>query len=335
MRRLNFALFMATAACLTLCCGEDGAGPTPETSVWGIAFHLSGTAGITDLYFLGPDDGWACADETVYRYDGTDWSAFQDLAKLNPGWIFDLSSVCALAGGDLWLGGTAFYPGREAEAFHYNGSTWEFVDVPDCSSVSDIFFVSPNVGWIAGPDGIFRYDGTSWERQLENETWSLAFADKDLGWACGSLEGSDQLFRWDGSRWRQEGIITSPDDYLKTVVCTSRSDAWAVGYGSGYKYRRGIVWHYDGGAWGEVAATPNRYFCAADFLSPQYGWIAEEVSGRIWLYQGGKFTEYTLPGKLPDKLVNEVWVNGERDAWACTGAGTSSDAFILHFTGFE
>ncbi len=350
MKTLTVIGVTVTLALIFAGCAEEdgqppGRPPPDPQSPWEVALDFyhgepGATAGFAGLEFTGPNNGWACAKNRVFRYDGRGWQLHTNLGEEFPSCNVSLFSLSTPTANAVWVAGDISAPG-DPHLFHYDGSTWTVVStgVSGIVYVNDAFFLAPDKGWIAtshywqNPDNgqILYYDGNSWTLQLDGpDIRELYFVSEKEGWGCGQYEGAESLYRWDGSSWLEVNVPGEPVAQYLALDFTGPNDGWLLASRSG-DAGAGALFHYNGSSWREVDC-PLLGGGDCDFVSPAYGWLTDSGSGyaKSWLYDDGLFTSYPWPWD------NLGWIEfcacGEDDVWAGTG-GIEGHAYILHFTG--
>ncbi len=349
MKTLQLVGVLAIISLMFVACGEEEEGPPSRPppnpqSPWKVAFDFyhgepAATTGFGGLVFTGPDNGWACAKDRVFRYDGQRWRLHTNLGEQFPSYNLSLFSLSAPTPTDVWVGGEMSGPG-DPHLFHYDGATWTAISTGASGIVyvNDAFFLAPDKGWVAtshywqNPDNgqILYYDGNSWTRQLDGpDIRDLYFVNENDGWACGHYEGVERLYRWDGSSWGQANVPGAPVTEYHALDFTGPNDGWLLGSRLGGVKSSGALFHYDGSTWKEVNC-PMRSGGDCGFVSSTYGWLADAYDNS-WLYEEGRFTSYPWPWKNLGWI--EFCARGKDEVWAGTG-GIEGHAYILHFTGF-
>lgn len=349
MRGLKVFSIPAILALAFFACGDDetttGPGPPNPQSPWDVAFKFyhgetEPDAGFRDFDFAGPNDGWACALDRVFHYDGSRWRLHTNLGE-KYGYPISLQAISAPAPNDVWVGGLIDKDG--VDLFHYDGSSWTPVDTgiyrPRERFVAfDIFFIAPNRGWVGTyfythwpvRGDILYYDGSSWTLQGcgASVIGEMYFSGPNDGWAIGDDgEYRPSLFRWDGTYWDNVRLPQSGNVYyLASLDFCGPDEGWVFGSEDAGP----VLYHYAGGSWHKT--TPP----AADngdctLLSSANGWLAEK-GRRSWFYDGLDFKGYPLPWADVGSLV--LFGVSENDVWAGTG-NLGGYSYILHFTGFK
>ncbi len=175
---------------------------------------------------------------------------------------------------------------------------------PDVMRLNALAFLSPSEGWAVGDAGaILHWDGAAWSPVLSPTDLNLAgvaFASPTDGWAVGK---AGTILHWDGRVWT---VAASPAAgvNLHAVTLRTATDGWAVGGGRssgsgcwGYRGRSaapigpsfgytelscGVILHWDGEAWRDVAppASGPELF-AVTAVSASEVWVA----GQGWRYE--------------------------------------------------
>lgn len=104
-------------------------------------------------------------------------------------------------------------PGGAAAGPQAKG-VWEPVSYPEDLALTDVFFVTPDVGWVSGAGGTIlhtRDAGVTWTAQLGGDPGSsdapisnLRFLDEHHGWAT---QGNNLLHTTDGESWAKIGAF--------------------------------------------------------------------------------------------------------------------------------
>jgi hypothetical protein len=271
----------------------------------------------------GPDDAWAVgffpsggafSQEAVEHFDGTKWSAVQDLnlvGKKIQNVVINsefLTSVTALSPKDVWAAGwiasdTFILPFVE----HFDGTNWSLVgnilNIPQINDemLQGISAVSDTDVWAvgffdengrAGTADTFHFDGKKWTQIKTPPLFArfnavTAIASNDV-WAVGleltnkfGTKSNTLAEHWDGKKWsvvptpaNQKGVLESE---LNAVAAVSSHSVWMVGDTFG-AFQEGPVLHWDGQQIKNISPLPQ----------PPPGFIATLLavaaipSGEVW-----------------------------------------------------
>jgi hypothetical protein len=315
MKKILPAAFAALVGAGLLCCGGEPTGPG-GSDFWSYALTLNTrleNGGITDMWFNGADDGWACLGARIFHYDGERWSTFHDFHAEYEG--LTIKQISALGEDCVWAAAEG-YP--NVTLLHYDGQSWETIYVPRLY-VEDLYFSSPNAGWAAGPGGIFYYDGRGWTKRADYSVDGFSFVAPDRGW------GYDPwgIYEWNGVSWRPAPF--KPERHLRGISFSAPDDGWAFTVDD-------RLYHYDGEAWTE-ASFPGEDIRALHFASPASGWIVTQ--GTTWQVRGvGRYVKRDYDPLDPPAI--SVYVVGD-DVWAGTntrlekvGGEKRGFAYIYH-----
>ena len=192
--------------------------------------QLSSDQGVFKLSGTGAHDVWAIAGERfgsrdrVLHYDG-DWSEAQKFNGDN------LGAIHARGAGDVWVAG-------QHAMFHYDGSNWSSVQVPDA-------MVAIGDDWAVGAHGaVLQRSASTWNTVANPMSITVVAAwgtsSTDL-WAI--VNGTAQHF--DGHAWEVPPAELPDGLQLGAIWGSAADDVWAAGYSSNA--------HYDGQHWTTTA----------------------------------------------------------------------------------
>ena len=152
---------------------------------------------------------------------------------------------------------------------HYDGRSWTEIPLPAdlvASFSREMVAAAPNDLWVLAPDGVERFDGSTWTRsvpELDNaEAGDIHLVDLDVvapddAWAAGSVfdhasgKKVPLILHWDGRAWSRsyQGTLDdgAPTD-LVSLSAWSSDDVWAAGPVPGKPDVPGAL-HWDGTSW--------------------------------------------------------------------------------------
>ncbi len=234
---------------------------TPSGVLWAVGDYgtivASTTVGITvygyadsPLYALwgsSDDDIYAAGDNTLLHWDGATWSYEESPTT---GTILGMWGV----GDDLWVVGEYVGAGnarrRHAGYWEYGGASNE---TGAQQTLRAVWGRSVNDVWAVGAEGVFRWDGSAWEKLYLDASVYSVYGTASAGPWIGSE--ALRLYSYAPSSWG-DWMVGEPYGlvYLEAfygVWGSSGSNAWAVG-SSGYMAR------YYGGDWQPVEAVTDR-----------------------------------------------------------------------------
>lgn len=148
---------------------------------------------------------------------------------------------------------------------------------------------SENDVWACGSDGIFHYDGKSWQ-EYNGMRWNLDCiygSSKNDVWtfASGNYNGAN-IWHYDGSSWKDLGLysFTNVNGFLgiSDITGSAANDIYAVGifmFGKGGGGRKAVIVHYNGIKWGFFNSgdlKTNMFKICYDGLKKKYYILGEE-----------------------------------------------------------
>ncbi len=168
-----------------------------------------------DVFFLNTQRGWALIDRgrgglATTRDGGNTWTTISRDASGDNLFFLDEQN------------GWITTKSRFVSVTKDGGATWTRQELPTNNSISDVVFLTPQLGWACGRDGIFRTNngGTTWTQQLEtdNSLYQIQFLNQQRGWARGA---NGQIFSTSngGTTWTRQRLSqrdsTSDVEYIR------------------------------------------------------------------------------------------------------------------------
>ena len=195
------ALLAGAALYFSDCDGEGPTGPPPYKGVWEWVPTPKCLASVNDIYFVSANDGWAVAGHQIWHYDGSRWKMVEKLVPEDPRYDYGLTQIWFNGPNDGWVAGieNRTYSVYVSHMWHYDGSSFKEVTIPNVRFIYKMHFNAPDDGWAFGGDFALRYDGTKWYKtQFATLFWhGCFFWDENDGWAV-SRGG---IHKWDGNKW--------------------------------------------------------------------------------------------------------------------------------------
>lgn len=230
---------------------------------------------------LGPTAVWATG-QTAYQASIVRWNGRRWLAE-SISFNGILRDLVIVSGGEGWA------VGQSGFVFHRSGGpTWDQVDTP--TNQADLHGVTAVDGqvWVVGRNTslptsglIWRWDGADWhslEANTERTLRDISMLSSSEGWAVGD---HSTILRWDGEAWLS---VTNPlTGTLNAVYALSADDIWVAGGTLDTFADEGLLAHWDGVAWHEVALPGNTgTLNDLDFLTPDNGLAMGERAILRW-----------------------------------------------------
>ena len=324
------ALFAGAALCFSNCDDNGPTEPTPYKGVWEWVPTPKCLAAVNDIFFVSSNDGWAVAGNQIWHWDGASWKMVEKLAPEDPRYDYGLTQVWFNGPNDGWVAGieNRTYSVYVSHMWHYDGSSFKEVTIPNVRFIYKMHFNAPDDGWAFGGDYALRYDGTKWYKtQFGSLYWSGCFFWNPFdGWA-NSMTG---IWRWDGIDWTR---VFGVSDWLSCIGFATPTNGWALGEPtmSGPSTN---AWHWDGTEWKRDRSFTFSNggvlpFYDIQFLSSNFGWA---VGAGTWYWDGERWERLDKPSSGEDGKSFQCWTVfclDENDVWAGGDRGN-----IIHFKGF-
>ena len=284
--------------------GERGTILHYNGSVWSEMTPTVSTTYLRDVWGSGPSDVWAVGTYIVFRYNGFEWTQFDNLGTIKYG-------VWGAAAADVWAVGSG------GSIHNFNGTAWSSVTSPTTMSLNDVWGSASNNVWAVGRSGtIIYYNGSIWSDVTPGLTtndlqavWGSSGSDV---WAVGV---SGTVLHYDGSSWSE--VVSAPSSSYYSVWGTSPTNVWLGNNGSD-------LFHWDGSAWTPYTSATS------GVVYDMWGATASDVwlgtsNGAITHYDGSSWSDATP--RLTYHDINDVWASNSNDIWA---VGTQT---VLHYDG--
>ncbi len=115
--------------------------------------------GTTAMKFFGSSEGWSIGPAGVWRWDGTDWTAYGKLGAVVP-----FTAIDGTSASDVWVAAGPLLK-------HWDGTAWSDPTVapPAGTDIRMIRASSASDVWISG-SATYRFDGASWV-SWSTRTW--------------------------------------------------------------------------------------------------------------------------------------------------------------------
>jgi len=138
-------------------------------------------------------------------------------------------------------GKNIFILGNLGRAYHYNGSTWEAMNIGQPVNLTAIWGTSDDDVFAAGYGGkIFHYDGEEWSEMCEFKGMDFSGIWGSSGkniYAAGTRVNDGAIFHYNGTKWKK--IKTVNGVHLGGIWGNGEDDVFAVGTGN-------LILHYSG-----------------------------------------------------------------------------------------
>jgi hypothetical protein len=264
---------------------------------------------LTDVAALSRTDAWAVGYRhsagpyrtIIMHWDGRFWR------QLLPSPAGLLYGVAAISSNNVWAVGSQ---GSRSLILHWNGTKWKQVASPDPAgtrNVSALYAVaalSPARVWAVGEYSsgnvrktlAVRWNGSRWRQVTSpnpagtsgrnlNVLDSVTALSRTNVWAVGydgatSSDRNTLIEHWNGRVWKH---VPSPNpggsngSVLDDVTGVSPANVWAVGFYGPSTAHLGLVVHWNGIGWTQVA-TPD----LGDPPGPTLSGVTTTPAGEVW-----------------------------------------------------
>ncbi len=234
---------------------------------------------------------------------------------------------------------------------------WEPVNYSQDIQLTDVFFVTPDVGWVSGAAGTIlhtRDGGKTWTAQLGGNAQSqstpisgLRFIDRTHGWAV----QYDQLLRTsDGESWKLVGPIRPIYGQMRYFLSHRMGYAFTSETNGVFAMYWPTIFHTkDGGhTWQdvftchgtvEIEGLTRDVGCelrGVEFLSPQMGYaMADSPGGFVWTLKtedGGETWNIVSSPHVTDNDVIGDWFFTDESTGFLIGSDDSHGKNIIYAT---
>ena len=182
------------------------------------------------IWGFSPDDLWIAGGDTLLHWDGTDF-VFTDLGAQG---MQDATAIWGLPPNQLWIVGSS------ATVLHWDGSSWIRSNIP-CSSNSSIFGFSENDLWTQGTFGTCHFNGGTWE-EIDLDIWGgdgdVFGVSQDDVWVVAE---SAEAAHWDGVNWKTYENVNFVGE-LSSLWGMKSDDLWGVGTPGSIAHFNGESW---------------------------------------------------------------------------------------------
>ena len=216
--------------------------------------------------------------------------------------------------------------GDNGTVLHYNGASWQPVNISSTFTLIDVFMLNATEGYIAAwtdyGSAIYHYDGVSWTLAY-NSSLSLSRIGESSPnnvWAV----GLNTSLHYDGNQWNVVPIPVERQVFAVNVL--GDNDVWAFGQYepvSGH----GLILHYTDGAWHQIQSPAPQTIFDGFFTSPSDGWAVGTAvtTTYVFRYDGIEWRRaYTN-----NLGLFRLYMFSPNDGWGVGGSeGVSSIAYF-------
>jgi hypothetical protein len=251
--------------------------PNADSEVFNVLNDVT-CVSASDCWTVGAYVGNASYRTSIEHWDGSSWRI---VTSPNPdgAWDSELAGVVCASASDCWavgfyLNGKPLGPSSVYRTLieHWDGNVWTIVNSPNTDAthynlLQDVTCTSTSQCWAVGY--VLNSDAIT-----------------------GSQFYQTLVEHWDGTSWtivsspNTTSIIplSRPNNFLRSVACTSASDCWATGDAAGAT----LIEHWDGNSW-TIVTSPSpgsgSWLVGVTCTSAANCWAAG-------YYQGGTLIEH-------------------------------------------
>jgi hypothetical protein len=320
--RMTFAILAAgTAAAIAAASPALAAG-----SAWRVDHHPqpAGLA-LNGVFTASPQQAWVAGtrlgrghistgvtDSTgvIEQWNGSRWTTTPGLPHISAP-VTSLNAISGTGVTDVWAVGDTITSAGTSHglAEHFNGATWTVVASPRMAgtSLGTVSADSPTDAWAGGSNSsgplAEHWNGTGWrvtkipsppdahtvesiDATSPTNAWALGLGSVP-GYSGGAFSFADH---WNGSHWSL-AFTTATGTVLTGLSGTSASDMWAVG--------SGLIEHFDGTAWTQVANPAGQNLAAVAALSPGDAWAMSQDGLLVEHWNGSSWAQTATAPYLP------------------------------------
>lgn len=233
----------------------------------------------------------------------TAWRAAFDSADTGA-----LSSVWGSSANDIFIvGGTP----DGGEVYHFDGSTWRAMEIPQVPLLVWIFGFGPNdVIAVGEQGGAIRFDGETWEpldTGTDEDLWGIWGNSSSDAWVVGGDVGTGDpvILHFDGDEFTQVDV---PDNDRSA---TSLFKVWGIGSKVFAVGENGLIIEFSNGVWSQVpagAAADDDFVSLWGTSETNIVAVGGRGSARIARYDGSNWTTELFSG-TPG--LNAVFMDNE------------------------
>ena len=256
-------------------------------------------SGFSRIWGRSANEIYALGSGGVYRYDGSTWAV--------------MPNSMSVAGSEIWGTDAGLFTRSGTEIFHFDGTQWAKLVLPDLSGMKLVWASAPNDVW-----AVYR-DWSSFSDRLAHYTggtgWTtmsiVNFTGMDDLWGTSKNEVfvtgyKSYTYRYNGTHWGSFGGV-SPDYTGSWIRSSQPNNAWSYYYsGSRAFLQHNVVGGGGGNVYFVETARDN------GFAQPSAVWLAQPQDvytiqqGIVRRYMGYGFPR-RLRTELPDQFFSGVW----------------------------
>jgi hypothetical protein len=239
---------------------------------WNRAPGLPSVNGSLNAVTISGGNVWAAGDTSQYlgdalimRWTGSKW--YVEAAPSGSDYM-SVDSI-AVTASNAWAVAAS---GFSDYLLHWNGGVWKLVSFPLHEKYDAVYSIATGPHGTAWGVGEYsnettspvplsmRWTGKAWRKVPVSVGISgldgVGYIPGGTAWAVGYDDVSPLVMRWTGKAWAEVATPNLLNGQMQSVVATSASNAWAVGWYAPDVTDLTVIFHWNGRTW--TAVLPAR-----------------------------------------------------------------------------
>jgi photosystem II stability/assembly factor-like uncharacterized protein len=285
------------------------------------------------VHFYDVNEGWAGGINKLYKYDGAEWIAYDELT--GPGADFIIFSISMTGPSSGWLSGTSI--GGSNKFYEYNGTTWTMFGGGSgpCNGLSfsghnDGFGITNTGGFFIEPNvAAYKITNGTWQKVYEPAFYNDFYLTAVEALAPGEAWVTDILgFIHHGidDAWRISNGIAS--DTIHCIDFPEPPLGQQASFGMAACGINGIM-RYDNAGWNAEFSDEDFRFNRINLHTPDFGFAASykiiselippwNYEARIYQYNNGNWSLEDMGGYVLFSPVSDIFILHANQVWAAS-----------------
>jgi hypothetical protein len=349
----------AAAACAAVAMLSIASGAAPasaaSTNEWRLNYYAPKlTGGLYSVAAVSKTDAWAAGalydgqtllnKPYVLHWNGKSWATVSVPGSAG----YYASEIAAPAANDVWVFGMDANDSENQEVFHFNGSHWNAIAVPQDVVLDNPVVLSATNVWTSGSTScsgaaadpscvtdMWHWNGNAWtDYPISTSITGLAGTSTANLWAAG-IAGQNEnngigklvAYKWNGAKWAEVSTPHPEVNGTAAAATDATSDVWLSGWTENASTAFALRWN--GHEWQQITAPRS--------LSPSNG-VTPDGNGGAWFGAWAHWTGKTWVNGLPiaspvmggdvDALVKIPGTSGSY--WGAATVYENENSDVLH-----
>jgi hypothetical protein len=290
---------------------EVSASTLRQFGSWSVIQDLESPLSVTSLnrsinclQAINSSEAWYVSQYKVYHFVNNIWN--------------DVYTVANKSLTTIWMGsdGRGFVGTSGSGLLKYDGISWTTDATFPGTYVYDIVGSEMNKLWVAGSNGIYFYNGSTWQfYNLNTSVLDLDYVSESEIWALGY---GGKVYKYNGIGWTFVGRPYN-SDYTTTISALNSNDVW-IGY---LDSSPNGLWHYDGFNFinnyklgtGSTGYTSTN---CIEMFSSEYGWRYDLNIAKLSVFDGNGWTNVNSPITSSIRCIR---LTSAKTGWAVGSGG--------------